>query len=111
MIPSVYPVGSDGVAACTVCPANHFCANNIQTACTANASAPAQSQTDSDCVCNGGYYSSNTIIVNGMHTCRPCTTDHYCEGGIKHQCPEASTAVARSDSVADCICNPGFREL
>ena len=111
LIPSVYPVGSDGVAACTVCPANHFCANNVQTACTANASAPEQSQTVSDCVCNGGYYSSNTIIVNGMHTCRPCTTDHYCEGGTKYQCPTASTAVARSDSVADCICNPGFREL
>jgi len=110
LIPAVYPVGAGGVAACIICPVNHFCVGNMKTACTANATAPEQSQTASDCVCNGGYYTSSAAIVDGMPTCQPCTADHYCTGGTKHECPQDSTAETRSDSVADCVCNPGFRE-
>jgi hypothetical protein len=42
-------------------------------------------------------------------TCHVCNSSYYCVGGQQFHCPSNSlAAVILADSIAECVCNPGF---
>jgi hypothetical protein len=64
---------------CAPCPANSWCANEIQTHCPANSESPSLSTRAADCRCISGY--SNTGSIYGLIQCVGCLPGSTCASG------------------------------
>ena len=93
---------------CDTCPHNHWCANNLATACSSNALSPANSSAHGQCRCADGFYRNYGVCVE-------CPLNHVCTN-------ETRRAVAQFDSglrtletgtvlLDDAVCAPGMFRL
>lgn len=92
---------------CATCEEGYYCsgysASGAKTPCGDNASSEQGSSDDDDCVCNAGYWLSESAI------CTKCPVNKYCIGNNQMQdCPGNSTAPSQSTLETDCVCDNGF---
>ena len=92
-------------AACSACPVDSFCSQNLLQPCMGNASSPSSSQDVDACVCDDGWY-KRTLL------CEACPAHHYCSSD--HSTPCAAwdlnlvTVGALKSRREHCMCRAGW---
>jgi hypothetical protein len=119
--------GRTGVADCIQCKAGTYSEFEVAAAvcanCTATANSPARSDNVTDCICNKGYTGPDGShcpacirgtykTTNGSDACVVCPRNTYSSVLASHsacsKCPNHTSSLNGTSSVADCICNQGF---
>jgi len=117
--------GTTGSASCLDCNAGSYLNISAGTACFAcpsNTDAVRGSVQQTECVCNAGYTGPDggTCTVcdvgtfksaSGSAMCMDCQAATYNDlagSSACMSCPAFTTSFARSDQVADCICEEGY---
>ena len=87
--------------ACTLCPANTYCASGVLNTCQANAASPEGSSANTSCVCVPGFH--------GDRVCAQCPANSYCTGGSSlSTCTAHAVSPAQSTSASACYCDRGY---
>ena len=129
---------ANGTEDCTKCPVGKFLDSNAATSeseciqCPLSSLSPEGSDSVSDCLCAGGYTGDPGLVgyiedsrnracnpcasgtyksIPGASECLACAEGKYADvqGLVECKvCPVHSSSVARSTSIAECLCNAGY---
>ena len=88
--------------ACTLCPANGYCASGVLNPCPVHSASSEGSTSNASCVCVAGFYGSSG-------QCAQCQANAYCTGGANTtQCVPNALSPVQSTNDTACYCDRGY---
>ena len=88
--------------ACTLCPANGYCASGVLNPCPVHSASAEGSASNASCVCVGGFRGASG-------QCAQCEANSYCTGGLNAtQCTAHALSPPQSANATACYCDRGY---